>query len=367
MHLRKPQPRPDTQNQFPGLYRARVEFRADPYHTGRVKVRIPQLHGIPDVTKESVSIPALPWAIPGNSSGSGYDSGSFIVPPVGSFVWVEFEAGDPSKPVYHAGVHGTGSESEHVYGSLHDDWLDPDKVAAGRWSAPLGESEVPQDAYDGKTSHEPFRDVLHKSLKGHTIYTDDEDGKESLSFIDRAGQVLRFLSPIKRDVNRAGDASFKRGTRDAVKGDQFDYEEDSVGQKAVIFLKDLATQVVRMVAEFGKEKIDLISRNKADETRSVVHVASGDGDHVKVLILSEDDSTENQTYIKMNTNDGVMIESGVVVSGKYIPKSTMSKDGVLHQVWNEPYKIEVYTYAGGGKEVEFEDTEDEKAEWMEGE
>jgi len=71
--------------QYPGVYRAMVVENVDPLQQGRVFIDLP-------------SIPAANvWA----SASAPYANGALpAVPPVGSTVWVEFEAGNPSYPVW---------------------------------------------------------------------------------------------------------------------------------------------------------------------------------------------------------------------------------------------------------------------------
>lgn len=93
-------------SQFLGNYRATVVDNVDvddngnPVTSGRVKVRVPKVHG-PDVPDE-----ALPWAHYSDPFMGGLDDvGSILIPEVGAMVWVFFEAGDHDQPVYFAGAH----------------------------------------------------------------------------------------------------------------------------------------------------------------------------------------------------------------------------------------------------------------------
>lgn len=323
---RKPRARLGTNDRFPGIYRARVEYRADPLRIGRIKVRIPQLHGIPGLTEEVIEIEGLPWALPANSDTSGFDMGSFKVPHVGSFVWVHFEGGDQDKIRYSSGVYGRDSKEGHMYGSLDGEHPDPDTVPGGDWISPAGENEIPSDVFDGKDDNEPTRDVIHKSLKGHTIITEDEDEKESMSLIDRAGQIFRFISPIKRSENRTGDSSFQRGTRNSIKGDQLDYEEQSFMGKAVVVLKDLAGQIIRTVSEFGKEKVEIVSRDKKETRQSVLQLRSGKSS-VDYLLIAEDKEKNNKIYIKADATN-LKLELVVVEGGQEKSKIEMTSSRI---------------------------------------
>lgn len=82
-----------------GKYRGIVEDVRDPEGRGRVRVRCPVVFG------EGISNWALP-SVPYSSPGIGL----FRVPPVGTQVWVEFEAGDPSFPIYSGCYLGPDEE-----------------------------------------------------------------------------------------------------------------------------------------------------------------------------------------------------------------------------------------------------------------
>ena len=72
-----------------GKHRGTVISNEDPLRLGRVKVIVPNI--ILD-DQHSLALPALPYA------GDGV--GLYLVPPVGAFVWVEFEHGDPDYPIW---------------------------------------------------------------------------------------------------------------------------------------------------------------------------------------------------------------------------------------------------------------------------
>lgn len=82
---------------FYGKYRGTVENTVDPMQQGRVQIRCPAVLG--DGTL-SWAMPCVPYA------GSGV--GLFLVPPSGANIWVEFEAGDPDKPILAGCFWGVG-------------------------------------------------------------------------------------------------------------------------------------------------------------------------------------------------------------------------------------------------------------------
>jgi hypothetical protein len=82
-----------------GKYRGTVIENIDPEQIGRVLVQVPDVFG---------EIPAS-WAMP-CVPAAGIQSGCFIVPPIGSKVWVEFEQGDPDYPIWTGGFWGLVAE-----------------------------------------------------------------------------------------------------------------------------------------------------------------------------------------------------------------------------------------------------------------
>jgi phage baseplate assembly protein gpV len=76
-------------DRFYGKYRGLVTINVDPLNLGRLKAMVPEVLGeIPS----SWALPCAPYA--------GTGAGFFAVPPVGAGVWIEFEAGDVSRPIW---------------------------------------------------------------------------------------------------------------------------------------------------------------------------------------------------------------------------------------------------------------------------
>jgi uncharacterized protein involved in type VI secretion and phage assembly len=84
------------ESRFFGKYRATIVNSEDATSRGRVKVRVPAVMG----SAEIWALPCLPLAGPG--------MGAYLIPEVGAGVWVEFEAGDPSYPIWSGGYWGDG-------------------------------------------------------------------------------------------------------------------------------------------------------------------------------------------------------------------------------------------------------------------
>jgi|SRR5215213_3377251 len=73
---------------FFGKYRGTVSDNADPTNRGRLKVKVPAVLG----SVESWAMPCVPYA--------GASVGFYSLPEQGTGIWVEFEAGDPSYPIW---------------------------------------------------------------------------------------------------------------------------------------------------------------------------------------------------------------------------------------------------------------------------
>ena len=77
---------------FYGKYRGTVVNNVDPLLRGRLMLEVPDVTGL---VPSSWAEPCVPLAGP-----TGPPMGVYMVPPIGAGVWVEFERGDPSKPIW---------------------------------------------------------------------------------------------------------------------------------------------------------------------------------------------------------------------------------------------------------------------------
>ena len=84
-------------SQYFGKYRGKVTNNLDPNNLGRIQVSVPAVFG--DFTL-NWAMPCVPYA--------GAQNGFYAIPPVDSNVWVEFEAGDPERPIWTGCFWGLG-------------------------------------------------------------------------------------------------------------------------------------------------------------------------------------------------------------------------------------------------------------------
>jgi uncharacterized protein involved in type VI secretion and phage assembly len=85
--------------QFYGIYRGTVINNIDPLQTGRIMATVPDVSGLTPTT----------WAMP-CVPVTGKQMGTFFVPQIGAGVWLQFEAGDPDRPVWSGGWWGSSAE-----------------------------------------------------------------------------------------------------------------------------------------------------------------------------------------------------------------------------------------------------------------
>ena len=77
---------------FYGKYRGMVVNNIDPMQRGRLLVQVPDVVGLlPVELGDAVRAARRPDRAP---------MGVYLVPPIGAGVWVEFEQGDPTKPIW---------------------------------------------------------------------------------------------------------------------------------------------------------------------------------------------------------------------------------------------------------------------------
>lgn len=86
-------------NEKYGKYRGVVLNNIDPLQKARIQVQVPDVLGL---GISSWAMPCVPIA--------GMQAGVYVVPPIGSGVWVEFEGGNTDYPIWSGGFWGSAAE-----------------------------------------------------------------------------------------------------------------------------------------------------------------------------------------------------------------------------------------------------------------
>ncbi len=84
---------------FYGKYRGTVLNNIDPMQLGRILAVVPDVSAL---LPTSWAMPCLPLA--------GKQMGTYMVPQIGSGVWIEFEQGDPDHPIWTGCFWGVAAE-----------------------------------------------------------------------------------------------------------------------------------------------------------------------------------------------------------------------------------------------------------------
>lgn len=82
-----------------GKYRGTVVNNVDPMQIGRIQALVPEVS----------NVMLSNWAMPCVPVG-GMQTGIFSIPPIGTGVWIEFEQGDLSYPIWTGCFYGTAAE-----------------------------------------------------------------------------------------------------------------------------------------------------------------------------------------------------------------------------------------------------------------
>jgi len=181
-----------------GKYRGLVTDNNDPRNLGRVKARVPEVLGDVDTG----------WALP-CSPYSGNGSGVYTVPEPGAGVWIEFEAGDVSRPIW-----------------------------SGCW---WGDNQVPSGA-SGAPAPPPVKVI--RSEKGLMVTMDD--GGQTIHVSDDSGQNMLEIQV------EMGRILIKGATKAVVEAPQIELVENA--SHPVVF-GDLLLQYLEVVRKLYEEHL----------------------------------------------------------------------------------------------------------------
>jgi len=142
----------DEPTRFFGKYRGLVTDNQDPSNLGRIRAKVPEI--LLDVDT-GWALPAAPY--------SGNGSGVYTIPAAGAGVWIEFESGDVSRPIW-----------------------------TGCW---WGDNQLPKDETGASTT--PAKKIIctEQGLlislddDGNTITLSDSNGSNLLKFEMQPGQI----------------------------------------------------------------------------------------------------------------------------------------------------------------------------------
>ncbi len=190
------------EHHYYGKYRGIVVDNADPEQLGRLKVKVPSVLGNDIVTG---------WASACVPYGGDVNQGMLFIPEVEAGVWIEFEEGDLEFPIW-VGTY---------------------------WSKPGGESELPKpndpDGAEQSSVQDPPTRKIIKTLKGHTIQFEDNDGEEMVTIVEATNQNVITMDQNGIVVSEGQNSHEIRMDSDGVKitegTDSHEITMDSSGVK----------------------------------------------------------------------------------------------------------------------------------------
>lgn len=305
------------QANFNCIYRAKVVSNKDSKNICRIKVRVPCIHGTDG--SDGLSDDTLPYAMPCMMDAS-YDSGSFIVPEVGSTVFVFFEGGKIDKPIYI----GCSVSYEHTEALEYGDKDSLSFTASeGKRIKRAYINDTPSNLYSGSIIRKL---ILFKTRKGSSIEFSDEDNKEHLSIYDRIGQVFTMYSPVDTDENANGLT--KRGLFSVLKS------KFEIKKKAIMIWKSLSSSFLRFVSEVSYSKNEFTTVFKEDKAGVSVDI----GKDNRILIFYKDKTLieikEDKISIKTDKIDidgDINIKGDLKVQGQVLSSSTIR--GNIYGSW----------------------------------
>jgi uncharacterized protein involved in type VI secretion and phage assembly len=156
-----------------GKYRGTVINNIDPMQMGRIQAMVPDV---------SSAIPTS-WAMPCLPVG-GIQMGMYAVPPIGAGVWMEFEHGDPDKPVWTGCFWGSAAEVPVL--ALAGNPASPSIVLQTTGQNTLSISDMPG----------PTGGILIKSMTGAMIMVNEL----GITISNGQGAILTMLGPTV-DIN----------------------------------------------------------------------------------------------------------------------------------------------------------------------
>jgi hypothetical protein len=147
-----------------GKFRGTVFQNVDPEQRGRLQALVPDVLG---VIPSSWAEPCVPLAGP-----TGPPMGVYLVPPIGAGVWVEFEHGDPDKPIW-VGCRW-GLQSDIPLAALAGNPADPSIVIQSLLQNAIIISDLPPSvAPPVMPPVPPTGGIILKSTTGASIVVND--------------------------------------------------------------------------------------------------------------------------------------------------------------------------------------------------
>jgi phage baseplate assembly protein gpV len=193
-------------------------------------------------------------------------------------------------------------------------------------SWPIGPgSEIPHEAQN-MFANVPSVRLWKKSSKGHTLMCEDQDGKESMTHIDRAGNALYFNCPVDPQFN-SGNMLFRK-QRSTLTNDAVDrvFMRDGGSQ---VGLQDQAQSKIELDSRMGASKITIVANDgtggiENGESRQKAEFMAD----AKVIIIESVKDGEVNAKVFIDANSGMVVVEAARFVNLHAPYVSINADHI---------------------------------------
>lgn len=201
-----------------GLYLGIVEENNDPLVMGRLRVRIPEIHGARNAPNK-ISNAALSWSLPCFT-----DAGEYRVPTINTFVWCLAQNENVDNWVW-LGVCPTLTNRDSIFSGHGDQSTVPLEAKQSLKSSsknPLVKEFKSKSGHFIIIDDTPGKERIEiKTLSGHDILLNDVAGATKLKLTDKNANIIELDSETNNlnvTVANNGSESFGGSTNKSVTG-----------------------------------------------------------------------------------------------------------------------------------------------------
>lgn len=276
---------------FNGIYRGTVINNNDPLGKARCRVRV---FGVYDDIGDDM----LPWSEYADPlMGGGIDSGGTFIPDISDKVWVFFENGCHTQPVYFAGA--------------------PSML------------DLPLAIADGYP-----RNRMFKTKSGHMISINDTDGDETIRIVHRTGTYTEYQpdGSVKEVITGNLERQVNGNMTENVLGNRFENVDGNMGMDVGGNLKNVVSGHTTNssggeITSISGGMHKLHSANLVDISGSQVHLNTNGA---SVVLTPSGDLVPSEAYAVTQVNASQLI----AVAGGNAPFD--DPDSEIPEGWPEP-------------------------------
>lgn len=262
------QPGRRSEGRLFGKYRGVVKDNKDPESLGRLQVTVPAVPGL-----------ATNWALP-CAPYAGKQVGFYAIPPVSAKVWVEFEGGDPSHPIWSGGFW----QKDEVPTEVGDNQDDPSQVkvfktrVATLWINDTDEKGKITLRFKDDTASEPVTVTLEidsslnvrltcqgQSATSKITQTSEDIETDSTNLTTKTSKDTTLQAQGKMAASSDGDMSFSTKAK---------YDASATGNMSLSTQAELSASATSNATVSSKASLSLSGTDATLSGKSSVSVSS---------------------------------------------------------------------------------------------